>query len=190
MEPTQALSRNTRRHRSFHRWLAPAALLVMTLMSTTGLLLGWKKHSSGWLMADNEKGVSTDTRRWLTVDSLERLASTYLRDSIDASLDPTKDRIEFRPEKGMVKFTFTEHYHALQIDATTGRLLKTEIRRADWIERLHDGTLIDRAFGLKGQVGKLTYTTLAALLLGALTLTGAFLWINPKRLRRLKRKQN
>jgi hypothetical protein len=118
------------------------------------------------------------------------LATCYLRDSIDASLDPTKDRIEFRPEKGMVKFTFTEHYHALQIDATTGRLLKTEIRRADWIERLHDGSLIDRMFNTGGQAGKLTYSTLAALLLFSLTLTGAFLWINPKRLRRQKRRQN
>jgi uncharacterized iron-regulated membrane protein len=189
MERT-SLSKNTRKHRSVHRWLAPAALLVMTVMSVTGLLLGWKKHSNGWLMADNAKGVSTDMKAWLSLDSLNRLATCYLRDSIDASLDPTKDRIEFRPEKGMVKFTFTEHYHALQIDATTGRLLKTEIRRADWIERLHDGSLIDRMFNIGGQAGKLTYSTLAALLLFSLTLTGAFLWINPKRLRRQKRRQN
>ena len=189
MERSQAISRKTRRHRSLHRWLAPAAVLIMTIMSVTGLLLGWKKHSNGWLMADNIKGVSTDMKQWLPMDSLDRLATVYLRDSVDANLDPKKDRIEFRPEKGMVKFTFSEHYHALQIDATTGKLLSTEIRRADWIERLHDGTLIDRMFGIENQAGKLTYTTLAALLLGTLTLTGTFLWYNPKRIRRIKREK-
>jgi len=190
MERPQTISRNTRKHRSLHRWLAPAAIIVMTLMSTTGLLLGWKKHSNGWLMADNARGMSTDMKQWLSLDSLDRLATAYLRDSIDPNLDTTKDRIEVRPEKGMVKFTFTEHYHALQIDATTGRLLRSEIRRSDWIERLHDGTLIDRFLGVDNQTGKLAYTTLAALLLLGLTVTGAFLWINPKRIRHLKRKQN
>lgn len=190
MERSQAISRNTRRQRSLHRWMAPTALLVMTIMSTTGLLLGWKKHSNGWLMADNARGVSTDMKRWLPMDSLDRLATAYLRDSIGADLDPKKDRIEVRPDKGMVKFTFTEHYHALQIDATNGQLLKKEVRRSDWVERLHDGTLIDRLIGIDNQAGKLTYTTLAALLLGGLTFTGAFLWINPKRLRRLRRGRN
>lgn len=185
-----SLSKNTRRHRSVHRWLAPAALVLMTIMSITGLLLGWKKHSNGWLMADNAMGVGTDMKQWLSMDSLDRLATYYLRDSIDANLDATKDRIEIRPEKGMVKFTFTEHYHALQIDATTGKLLKTEIRRADWIERLHDGSMVDRILNSGGQVGKLTYTTMSALLLLSLTLTGGFLWMNPKRLRRLKRRQD
>lgn len=190
MERPQAISSNTRKHRSVHRWFAPSAFVVMTLMSTTGLLLGWKKHSNGWLMADNAKGVSSDMKQWLSMDSLDKLATSYLKDSIAVNLDPTKDRIEVRPDKGMVKFTFTEHYHALQIDATTGSLLKKEVRRSDWIERLHDGTLIDRLFGIENQTGKLAYTTMAALLLGGLTFTGAFLWINPKRIRQLKQKRN
>jgi uncharacterized iron-regulated membrane protein len=190
MERTQSISSNTRKHRSVHRWLAPPAILLMTTIALTGLLLGWKKNSNGWLMADNATGVSKDMRQWLSMDSLDKLATSYLRDSVDAYLDPTKDRIEFRPEKGMVKFTFTEHYHALQIDATTGRLLQTEVRRADWIERLHDGTLIDRMLDTKGQAGKLLYSTASALILLSLTFTGFFLWINPKRLRRIKRRQN
>lgn len=141
-------------------------------------------------MADNARGISTDMKQWLPLDSLDRLATAYLRDSIDPNLDTKKDRIEVRPEKGMIKFTFSEHYHALQIDATTGQLLKSEIRRSDWIERLHDGTLIDRFLGVNNQTGKLAYTTLAALLLLGLTVTGAFLWINPIRIRQLKKKQN
>ena len=138
MERPQAISSNTRKHRSVHRWFAPSAFVVMTLMSTTGLLLGWKKHSNGWLMADNAKGVSSDMKQWLSMDSLDKLATSYLKDSIAVNLDPTKDRIEVRPDKGMVK----------------------------------------------------AYTTMAALLLGGLTFTGAFLWINPKRIRQLKQKRN
>lgn len=189
METTRNIAHNTRRYRSVHRWLAPLSILLLITTAASGLLLGWKKHSGGWLMADNAPGISTDMSRWLPMDSLNTLADRYLSDSIEPGLSTEKDRIEIRPEKGMVKFTFTEHYHALQLDATTGRLLKTEIRRSDWIERLHDGSLFDRMIGKGSQTGKLAYTTLTATLLLLLTITGTFLWINPIRLRRLKREK-
>jgi uncharacterized iron-regulated membrane protein len=180
------IAAGTRRHRSIHKWLAPISLVLLCCIGISGLLLAWKKHSGGWLMAENVRGSNTDMRSWLPIDSLDRLATAYLRDSINADLSPEKDRIEIRPDKGMVKFTFTGHYHALQIDASNGRLLKKEVRRADWIERLHDGSLIDRMIGWKWSAGKLIFSSIAGVSLIILAVTGGFLWWNPRRTKRIK----
>lgn len=180
------IAAKTRIHRAIHKWVAPFSLMLMLVIGITGVLLTWKKNSGGWLMAENVRGSGTDMRKWLAMDSLDKLATAYLRDSIDPTLSTVKDRIEIRPEKGMVKFTFEEHYHALQIDATNGDLLKKEIRRADWVERLHDGSLFDRMIGWKSNAGKLLFATLAGICLLILTVTGGFLWWNPVRTKRIK----
>ncbi len=184
------IAAETRKHRRIHKWLAPISLVLLCCIGVSGLLLAWKKHSGGWLMAENVRGSNTDMRYWLPIDSLDKLASAYLRDSIGAELSTEKDRIEIRPDKGMVKFTFTNHYHALQIDASNGRLLKKEIRRADWIERLHDGSLIDRMIGWKWNAGKLLFSSIAGLSLLVLAVTGGFLWWNPIRSKRIKSARN
>ena len=161
-------------------------LFSFFIVAITGLLLGWKKNSKGYLLAKSYKGVSTDTKNWLPVDSLSQQAIHYLKDSVSPHLTTTIDRIDFRPEKGMVKFLFTDHFTALQLDATTGDLLHIETRRADFIEKIHDGSVVDHYLHIPSGSFKLFYTTVMGLALLLFTITGFWLWYGPKRMRARK----
>ena len=49
------------------------------------------------------------------------------------------DRLDVRPEKGIVKVR-TKNRWELQIDTNTGQVLQEAYRRSDLIETLHDGS--------------------------------------------------
>ena len=154
------------------------------MISTTGLLLGWKKKTG--LLAPTQKGMSVNPAEWLTIDSLTKLAVKYLHDSIDASLPSELDRIDIRPAKGIVKFVFANHYWGLQIDCASGKLLLIEQRKSDFIEDIHDGTILDKVLGTD-EKAMLGYTTIMGISLFMLTATRFWLWYGPKRLRKSKR---
>lgn len=178
----QKQARILRVFRKIHRVTGACLFIFFFIVAITGLLLGWKKNSKGYLLATSQKGVSTSFNDWLTVDSLEKKAVYYL-DSLQTGLTKTIDRIDFRPEKGMVKFLFTDHFTALQLDASSGRLLGVEIRRADFIEKVHDGSIVDHYFHLSSGSFKLIYTTIIGLALLVFAITGFWLWYGPKRMR-------
>ena len=169
--------------RKVHRVTGVLLFLLLTLVALTGLLLGWKKHSGGYLLARSYPGTTTNLSDWLPVDSLNHLAVIYLRDSVSPDLSSGMDRIDVRPDKGMVKFVFADHFWALQLDGATGKLLHIERRRADFIENLHDGSIVDRYLRLPGGAFKLLYTTVSGLALLTFTLTGFWLWHGPRRMR-------
>jgi len=171
--------------RYIHRKIAVCLFVFFFIISITGLLLGWKKKTG--LLAPTQKGASTNAADWLPVDSLKQLAAIYLQDSVDAKLSNELDRIDIRPLKGIAKFVFADHYWSLQIDCTTGKLLSIEKRKSDFIEDIHDGTILDKLFGTD-EKSMLGYTTIMGISLFLLTLTGFWLWYGPKRLR--KRKKN
>lgn len=167
--------------RKIHRWTGSSLFIIFLFISITGLLLGWKKDSKGYLLPSTQKGISQDAEDWLTINELQQRA-TFLVDSLDNTLDPAIDRMDLRPSKGIVKFTFENHYHEIQLDLTTGQLLNFGKRRSDLLEQIHDGSIIDRKFG--SGFFKLLYTTVAGLALLVFTITGFWLWYGPKRMRK------
>lgn len=172
--------------RQFRQWHRTISLIVGSLLlivSLTGLLLGWKKQSGGLILAKTQTGVSDDLKTWLPIDSLHQIAVQTLRDSISADLSPTLDRIDLRPQKGVVKFVFADHYWGIQLDGTTGKVLMLEHRTADWIENLHDGSLFDKLLGTNNDTIKLLFTSMAGLGLLTLTISGFWLWYGPRRMR-------
>ena len=181
---TKTVAKRTRWYRKIHRYIAIAAFFFLLMISVTGLLLIWKKNSGGYLLADSQKGSSSDLSQWLSFDSLRAIAVTTLHDSISPDLSPKLNRIDARPDKGMVKFVFEEHYWAIQLDCATGKVLHLERRRADFIENLHDGSFFDK---FTGGFFKISYGTFVGLSLLLLTITGFFLWINPRRMRKKRR---
>lgn len=168
-------------YRRIHRWMGASLFVLFILVSITGLLLGWKKNSNGYLLAPTQKGTSTDIQTWKTLHELAKQAEISLH-KIDPNLNAEIDRMEVRADKGIVKFTFVHHYIGLQIDGATGKLLSAEERRSDWIEHLHDGSWIDKKLGTT--YFKLLFTTLAGTALLLFSLTGFGLWYIPKRMRK------
>ena len=140
------------------------------------------------MLAPTQKGISSNPAQWLTIDSLQKLAVQYLHDSVDSKLSEELDRIDIRPAKGIVKFVFIDHYWGLQIDCTSGKLLLIEKRSSDFIEDIHDGTILDKIFGTD-EKSMLGYTTIMGISLFMLTVTGFWLWYGPKHLRKTKKTQ-
>lgn len=173
--------------RKVHRTTGAALFIFFFLVSITGLFLGWKKHSGGLILADSFKGRSTDPKDWLPIHNLQEAAIRHAQEKISATISTEIDRIDVRPDKGMVKFVFVEGYWGVQVDLTTGELLHIERRYSDLIENIHDGSYADRVFGTTyGQI-KLIYTTILGLALLTFTITGFWLWFGPKRFKKHNR---
>ncbi len=186
MKEIRDSSRRLRFYRKIHGALGGALFVFFILVAGTGLLLGWKKQSGGLLLAKSYTGASTDAKTWLPIDSLQQIAFQTLRDSISTELSTNLDRIDIRPQKGMVKFVFQDHYWGIQLDCTTGQVLHIERRRSDFIEHLHDGSYFDSLLQVDDQPIKLLYTTMTGLSLLAFSITGFYLYYGPKRIRKQK----
>ena len=173
-----------RAFRKIHRITGLSLLVFILVISTTGTLLGWKKHTSDLILSKSYTGTTTDLKKWLPIDSLHTNACKILHDSVSSELSPELERIDIRKEKGMVKFIFKNHFTGIQLDGATGKLLHIEVRRADFIEKLHDGSLLDRYLNTGNEQIKLLYTSIMGLSLFVFSLTGFWLWYGPKRMRR------
>ena len=174
--------------RSLHRFAAGVISLIFVFVATTGILLGWKKNSGGYIHPDSYAGTTSDLGNWLPLDSLQIIAFRTLHDSINPDLRTDLERIDIRPDKGMVKFVFAYHYHGIQLDGATGRVLHLERRRSDIIEDLHDMSFIDRLLGISGETIKLIYTSIAGLSLLLFTVTGFMIWLRRRKIIRASNK--
>jgi uncharacterized iron-regulated membrane protein len=170
--------------RKIHRMTGAFLFVFFFIISITGLLLGWKKHSGGYILPKSYEGTSTDLKDWLPIDSLYFNAGQILHEKVSPELSLKLDRIDIRQDKGMLKFVFKDHYWGLQLDGATGKLLHIERRRSDFIEKIHDGSLLDEWTNNKGGEIKLVYTTITGLALLMFTITGFWLWYGPKRMRK------
>ena len=173
-----------RTFRKIHRITGAALFIFFFFIAITGLLLGWKKHSGGIILSKSYKGISTDLKDWLPIDSLNTLANYYLLETISPELSTDIDRIDIRKDKGMVKFIYTEHLWGLQLDGATGKLLHVDRRYSDFIENIHDGSILDKYLGTSDNQVKVFYTTVMGVALLIFTTTGFWLWYGPKRMRR------
>ena len=181
-KPVSKLSNSTRFYRKLHKWIAIPLLLFMMLIGGTGLLLGWKKHIN--LLPKTEKGKSKESADWIKIDSIQSVAKNYATQVLKVSNEI--DRIDIRPQKGIAKIVFTEHFTELQIDCQTGEVLAVNTRKSDFIEKIHDASILDFVFGTSSEQIKLTYTTLVSLGLILLSFSGFWLWYNPIRIRKEK----
>jgi uncharacterized iron-regulated membrane protein len=173
-----------RSFRSVHRKFGIALFAFFFIVGVTGLLLGWKKHSGGIIQAKSQQGTSSDFSKWLSLQELNDIAEQVLKDSLGQDFSAEVDRIDIRKDKGIVKFNYLNHFSEIQLDGATGKVLSVNHRRSDFIEKIHDGSILD--FYLKtsdGQI-KLFYTSLMGLGLIVFTITGFWLWYGPKRMRK------
>ncbi|MBQ4913103.1 PepSY domain-containing protein [Maribacter sp. MMG018] len=173
-----------RNFRKVHRLTGAWLFIFFMFISVTGLLLGWKKNSNGLILADTEKGTTSEIAEWLPLDDLRQNAQQIFEDSISTKLSSEIDRIDVRPDKGILKFKFKDNFYGIQLDGATGELLKIERRRSDIIEQIHDGSILDRYLGTSNAPIKLVYTTITGLALLIFTITGFWLWYGPKQMKK------
>lgn len=174
--------------RKVHRTTGILLFAFFFVTAVTGLLLGWKKHSGGAILPKSYAGKSTNPQDWLPTHVLLTTAHRVARDQISPDLSLELERIDYRPDKGMVKFVYVQDYWGVQLDCTTGERLHIERRRSDFIENIHDGSLVDYLIGTSDEQFKLVYTSVMGMALLTFIITGFWLWIGPKRFRRRNRR--
>jgi hypothetical protein len=179
---TEKIAKNTRFYRKIHKWISVPLFLFMFLIGVTGLLLGWKKIAG--ILPSTKKGSNIEANTWISLDKIQATAQQFAKDSL--KLSPEIDRIDVRPQKGIAKIVFTEHFTELQIDCATGKILSITQRNSDIIEKIHDGSILDFWMKTKNDEIKLFYTTIISLSLILLSFSGFWLWYNPKRIKKQK----
>lgn len=175
----QKYIKNLRKSRRFHKLLGTSLSLFLLISAVTGIALSLKKEIA-IIQPPTTKGVSKNLQTWLPMFQIDSLARQALYTTHPEQKDNPVDRLDIRPGKGIVKVLFDKGYWEVQIDGTTGEVKSIAKRHSDWIEALHDGSIINQLF-------KLLSMNMLGWGLIFLILTGLWLWYGPKRFRLLKK---
>jgi hypothetical protein len=161
----------SRQSRVFHRWGSIIALLPITVIIFSGIVLQLKKVSS-YVQPPTQSGAGTELA--IGFDRILEVARTVSEAEIETWEDV--DRLDVRPGKGVVKVRCKNRYE-VQIDAETAEILQVAFRRSDLIESIHDGSFFNEHF-------KLWVFLPAGIVLALLLVTGVHLFFLPYLARR------
>jgi hypothetical protein len=161
----------SRQSRVFHRWGSIIALLPITVIIFSGIVLQLKKVSS-YVQPPTQSGAGTEPA--IDFDRILEVARTVPEAEIETWEDV--DRLDVRPGKGVVKVRCKNRYE-VQIDAETAEILQVAFRRSDLIESIHDGSFFNEHF-------KLWVFLPAGIVLALLLVTGVHLFFLPYLARR------
>ncbi len=167
--------------RSLHKWLGLPLIIFFFVIGITSILLAWKKKAE--LLPPTLK-TKVEQGEWISPAEMVRIAEVEM-EKIGESTEV--DRIDIRPDKGVAKVSFKTHFTEVQLDGLSGEVLSIGTRHSDWIEKVHDGSIVDYYLG-GDEATKLTYSTLTALGLILMSLSGFYLWYFPKVIRKIKGK--
>ena len=178
-EPIKIQAKRTRVLRKLHRLMGIPLIVFFLVIGVTSILLAWKKKAEllpPTLASKVEQGT------WILPSEIVRIGEEEMK---KMGRDSEVDRIDIRPDKGTAKITFKTHFTEVQVDGYSGEILSVGTRHSDWIEKVHDGSIVD--YYTTGEEGaKLTYSTLVSLGLILLALSGFYLWYSPKLMRKMK----
>ena len=173
---TSKIAKSVRGYRKWHKYLGLSLAVFLLISAITGILLAWKKDFDV-LQPPTQKGVTKEIAQWQPVEALAEVA-VAAADSLGLTA-ANLDRIEYRPTKGIAKVIFDTGSWEVQVDATSLEVLSVAKRHSDWIEHLHDGSIISDGFKLLS----MNYLGIGLLIL---LVTGIWLWLGPRRIRKLK----
>ncbi len=173
---TRGIAKSVRSYRRIHRYIGLFLGILMLISAVTGILLGWKKQVDV-LQPPTQKGISLDASKYASVEEMMQTAALAV-DSLGLGIE-NLDRLEYRATKGIAKAVFDTGSWEVQLDATTLEVLSIGKRNSDWIEQLHDGSIISEGF-------KVTSMNLLGIGMLFLILSGFWLWYGPKKIKAIK----
>lgn len=162
--------------RRVHYWVTLGIALPVAVIIGTGVLLQVKKQWA-WVQPSEIRG--TGTVPTLSFDQI--LAAVRTVPSLSVSGWDDIKRMDIRADRGLAKVTVTGNWE-VQVDLGTGKVLKTEYRRSDLIESLHDGSFF------LGDITKLGLFLPTGIALCLMWLTGLWMFWLPFSVRRKRRK--
>ena len=144
----------------------------------TGILLSLKKEVA-IIQPPTIIGSSQELSHWMSIAEIDSLAKVAFYAAYPEQSDNPVDQFDVRPTKGIVKVLFKNGYWEVQLDPVTGEVKSIAKRHSDWIEALHDGSIVSDLF-------KLFSMNFLGFGLLILITTGLWLWYGPKKIRKKK----
>jgi uncharacterized iron-regulated membrane protein len=164
-------------NRKVHYWASAIVAVPLFIIICTGTILQLKKHWA-WVQPPEQRGSVTAPE----IELSHILEILKAEPSLGVTSWDDVNRLDVRPDKGVVKAWLKSDWEA-QIDLGTGEILQIWVRRSDWIESIHDGSI----FGDLVKLG-LFFPTAVTLLL--LWMGGMWMWLFPLlSKRRVRRKR-
>jgi uncharacterized iron-regulated membrane protein len=163
----------SRLNRNIHKWLSLIFALPLLVILLSGILLLSRKEFA-FIQPPTSHGQSNVP----SISFAQILQQAKTVEQAEISSWDSIDRLDVRPEKGIVKVRAKSHWE-IQIDSQSGEIKQVAYRRSDIIEKIHDGTLLQSNANLW-----LMLPTAIALLI--LLVTGIFLFFRPYYKRRKK----
>jgi hypothetical protein len=154
-----------------HRWGSIIALLPITIIIFSGIVLQLKKELA-YVQPPTQSGAGTEPT--IGFERILEVVRTVPEAEIESWEDV--DRLDVRPSKGVVKVRCKNRYE-VQIDTETAEILHVAFRRSDLIESIHDGSYFNEHF-------KLWVFLPAGIILATLMVTGVHLFLLPHLARR------
>lgn len=170
-----------RQYRKIHKVLGLTLAFLLVISAATGIFLAWKKNVE-FIQPPTLKGQSKDLSDWRPISELAEVATEAFHKAHPNHSTTGIDRMDVRPSKGIIKVLFEKGWWEVQIDGTTAEVLSIKRRNSDWIEQLHDGSIISEGF-------KLVSMNVLGVGLLLMIFTGWYLWYGPRKFRRIKRKR-
>ena len=174
----EKIVRLLRRFRIFHRWIGISLAVFLLISAFTGILLSLKKNFD-ILQPPTQKGQSADLSTWKSLDELKLIAVQEVQKD-NPNSENSVERLDVRPSKGVVKVLFKQENLEVQLDGTSGEVLSVAPRWSDWLESLHDGSIISDLF-------KPISMNILGWGLIVMIISGFWLWYGPRKLRRKRR---
>lgn len=161
------MSRNVL-NRKLHYWGAGVIAVPIVALIVTGLLLQMKKHWE-WVQPVELRG-STQVPA-IELSDILRAIKEHQHPNVAVRGWEDVKRLDVRPDRGVAKATLQNDYE-VQVDLGTGKVMQVAYRRSDWIESIHDGSIL-------GDWVKLGVVLPSGVVLLFLWCSGVWMWIYP-----------
>ena len=162
--------------RQIHYWISLPLLFTIFVVAITGTLLALKKDFAA-LQPPTQNGARPgDLQR--PVADLVAAAATAPGQAGTRWQDV--ERIDVRPADGVAKVILHSRTE-IQVDLATGKVLQTGYRTSDWLETVHD-------FSILGDWAKYAFSFGTGVTLIAMAASGAYLFLLPFLVKRRKRR--
>jgi hypothetical protein len=166
--------------RKWHRKVSALTFGFFFIISATGILLGWKGLFATTLYKTaTPQATAMRLKDWLRLDTLQQIAIQQLEKRVPGAEESRVVNLNARLDKGYARFTI-DGYN-VQLNPATGELQSIERRPTDLFVRIHDGEILDDLFHTNGEIMKTSYTSILALGLLFLTLTGFWMKFGRKK---------
>ncbi len=176
----QKIITSLRQFRVLHKVLGILLAFFVVISAITGVFLALKKNIAV-LQPPTQKTASKNLNDWKSLAELTSIAQSAFQQAFPDKKNEV-ERLDVQPAKGIIKVLFKNGWWEVQLDGGTGEVLSIGQRHADWIEKLHDGSIISDTF-------KLVSMNFLGWGLLIMVITGIWLWYGPKYYRKTKRQQ-